>query len=1136
MSRYFLSTAMLQFLLWAALALAPTPLRGQATIHGSLQGRVLDPSGLPVQDAIAAVENSVTGLRVEAKSNRDGEYRFLRLTPGSYKLTVRKEGFRTGVLESVEVALHESGIANLTLQTGVVSESVNVIGDSDIVQSQRVEIAGRVDERRVRELPLNGENFGKLVQLAPGIASGSPNNPSISGARPIANSFTIDGGSANDERGSSGLSLGGGGAAEFNGASPNLISTEAIQEFSIVTSSADASFGRGSGGQVNVITKSGSNQFHGSAYEYLRNNKLDARDFFNTGPFFAKDRSGRSVTPPFKQNLYGATIGGPLARNKHFFFGSYEGFRQKLQQTASATVPNADLIRLIPGQMGRLFRIFYIDGGIVPASGNGAGSFSPLNQADRNAAIAGGFPAALFNGTAADGEAGTLLLSTANQRDVEQESFLIRTDHHFNDRLHVNARYAFAEPFATINQQAVAGVIEDSRRRWQSGTAQLVYVLSPSQTIEGRASLLRSAIYDAPRNPPSQSLTGFGVDAQLGLQIRANGTSLSSLVIPRTVGLLDNQTIPQGSLLYSYSKGRLSLRSGLDIRRLLINNMLVSNASFMQFTGLVGVNGYLGATPSQPETIVTELNTTLYGVNGGPDTPLRGWRAAEQEYFLQTDFRWRRDLTLNAGIRYSPAGAYSVAGNYMGNLYAVDSSGKPIPGVSPFANGFTANRVSGVGPDLPLFNADRNNWQPRAGLAWNVRGSGITVLRAAWGMYNDRFFQRLFDFGVLNSPYAHSSLLTSLPFPPGAQIPLRTDTPPQQRFVDPGLRTPTTHRFQGALERRLTSHTSVTVAYVGLRATGLFRWLEPNGLGSVPQAARPDSRFARYRFTDNSADSNYHSLQTFARHRFSKGIDFTVAYTYGRSVDTYSQDVGDNSIRNPAPGLAQFPSLINLRGTPAAGFQGDARSWVPRPVLAERGNSDFDIRHNLTISHIVEIPFGRGRKFGANLHPAWNAIAGGWSLAGVAQLRSSLPVYLSSGIDYADVGITSSPRPALRQGFTLDDIYSAGRFDKTQFWLPKAEADLRLGTPSNVTDPFAPTRRNALVGPAVHVYDLSVIKRIQLRESILLGLEGNFFNIFNHAILGAPVAILSDARFGRITGTLPGSNPRQVQLGLKLTF
>ena len=222
----------------------------------------------------------------------------------------------------------------------------------------------------------------------------------------------------------------------------------------------------------------------------------------------------------------------------------------------------------------------------------------------------------------------------------------------------------------------------------------------------------------------------------------------------------------------------------------------------------------------------------------------------------------------------------------MGNLYAVDSGGKTVPNVSAFKYGPQANAVSGISSSIPLFASDFNNLQPRVGAAWDVRGKGRTVLRAAWGMYTDRYFQRLFDFGVLNPPYAKSALLTFFPFPKGGQIPLNTGLPPQGRFVDPGLHNPTTYRYSGALEQRIFSNTSVTVSYVGLRATGLFRWQEPNGLGSVPQAARPDPRFARYRYTDNSGDSVYNSFQTFARHRFSKGIDFTVSYAYGRSLDT----------------------------------------------------------------------------------------------------------------------------------------------------------------------------------------------------------------------------------------------------------
>lgn len=495
----------------------------------------------------------------------------------------------------------------------------------------------------------------------------------------------------------------------------------------------------------------------------------------------------------------------------------------------------------------------------------------------------------------------------------------------------------------------------------------------------------------------------------------------------------------------------------------------------------------------------------------------------------------RPNLTLNLGLRYSVFGGYSEVNGYMGNLYATDSSGKFVPGVSAFQFGKTSNAVSGISSKLPLFGNDLNNFQPRAGVAWNIRGKSVTVLRASWGMYSDRYFQRLFDFGVLNPPYAKSALLTFFPFPKGGQIPLNTGLPPQGRFVDPGLRTPMTYRYSGALEQRISADTSVTVSYVGLRATGLFRWEEPNGLGSVPQAARPDSRFARYRYTNNTGDSVYNAFQTYARHRFAKGIDFTVSYSYGNSVDTYSQDVGDNSQRNPAPGLAQFSSLINLAGSPAAGFQGSATSWVARPVLAERGNSDFDVRHNLALSHVLELPVGKGRLLGSNMPALFEKLLGGYTFSGILSLRSGLPVYLSQGTDYGDVGITTSPRPALLKG-SLSDLYAGEGFDKTQYYLPKALADQYLGIPANVTDPYAVTRGNALHAPSIRVYDFSVMKKFALGEKANLHFSANFFNIFNHAILGPPVAVQTDARFGRVTSTLPGSTPRQIQLSLRLGF
>ncbi|HEX2713203.1 MAG TPA: carboxypeptidase regulatory-like domain-containing protein, partial [Candidatus Acidoferrales bacterium] len=380
------------------------PVAGQTTIHSSLQGHVVDPQRAAVSGAVVTLTNSETNAQLVTRTDQVGQYTFPRVAPGTYDLFVEKEGFRRAISARIGISVNDAAVADVELSLGTVSEEVKVEAASSIVQSQSVEISSIIDERRVRELPLNGKNFQRLVLLAPGVGGGSATNPSVTGARPFTNSYTLDGATTNDERAQTGLSVGGGGAAGFTTASPNLISTEAIGEFNVITSNADATFGRGSGGQINIVTKSGANKLHGSTYYFGRNNALDARDFFNRGPFFNKE--GRPVVPPFHQHLYGASISGPIHKDRHFYFGGFEGFRQKLEQTSSATVPNAALISLIPGDLQRLYRMFYIDRGVIPAQGNPPGGFAPLPQATRDAAIAAGFPASSIN------QAGTILLST----------------------------------------------------------------------------------------------------------------------------------------------------------------------------------------------------------------------------------------------------------------------------------------------------------------------------------------------------------------------------------------------------------------------------------------------------------------------------------------------------------------------------------------------------------------------------------------------------------------------------------------------------------------------------------------------------------------------------------------------------
>ena len=657
----------------------------QVSIHGSLRGRITDSSGSVVPGAVLTLTNLDNNNSSSATADEAGQYLFARLVPGRYALLVEKSGFQKIVRDRIVIAVNDAAVADVVLTVGAVSETVHVSGETDIVRSQNVEISMLVTEQRIRELPLNGKNFQRLVLLAPGVAGGNPNNPAVSGARALTNTYTIDGTSANDERAAGGLALDGGGAAGLSGASPNMVSTEAVREFNIITSNADATFGRGSGGQVNIITKSGTNDWHGSAYEYLRNDVFDARDFFNFGPF--RDSSGRAVVPPFKQNLFGASLGGPLRKDRHFVFGNYEGFRQRLERTASATVPNGDLINVIPGDLRSLYRSFYVDRGIVPATGVPAnGTFVALPAATLTAAINGGFNPTLFDGSLANGEAGQVILSTTNTQNVDQDAFLIRTDHRLTDKLNASFRYGFAEPKLLFNQRAVAGITQENLRRWQSVSAQALYTLSPRHLLEVRGGVLRSRMRDRPRDGVESRFVALGVDPQIGLTSIVLGSPLSQLQIPGALGFVDNQTVPQGSAVHTWTSKSLTLRIGLDLRRNILNVLRISNAPFYQFSGFVGTNGLIGANRTQPQAIAIEASGTLYGSPKGPTTPLRGWRNTEHEYFAQLDWRVRPDVTVNLGVRYAYFGVMSEVNGAAANLYAVD----PLCG-GPF-------RAAGRGP------------------------------------------------------------------------------------------------------------------------------------------------------------------------------------------------------------------------------------------------------------------------------------------------------------------------------------------------------------------------------------------------------------------------------------------------------
>lgn len=1116
LSRYLLRPALAA---WLCLAAVPGAAVAQ-TVFATLAGRVLDSSGAAVPDAVVTASDAATSQSTIAVTDRSGRFEFPRLAPGQYRLTFEKAGFRRHVRDGVALAVNEQLAIDAILEVGGVDDHVVVEARTPIVQARSAEVSGLIDQKRVRELPLNGGNFQRLSLLAPGASGGGTNNPAFSGSRTVANSYTLDGGGFNDERGALGGVALGGGAADFGTAAPSLISTEAIREFRVITSNADATFGRGSGAQVNVVTRSGTNALQGSTYYFGRNDALDARDFFNYGPYF--DESGNAITPPFRQHLYGGTVGGPLLRDRHFFFGSFEGFRQRLEQTASATVPNAALISQIPGDLRRIYELFYIGKGIVPGTGNPAGSFSALPAAARTTAINAGFARELFDGDPANGEAGTVLLSTTDTRNVTQDSTLLRTDHRLADALTLSARYAYARPNLESNTRAVTGSVTETKRRWNTGQAHLLWTRSSRHLFEARLGLLESRRRDRPVDDVDPALQELGVTQHYGFRSRVNGTSLSLLEVPPGLGFRDNQRVPQATLVYTWAAPRLTLRAGADLRHTDVDVLLVSNVAFYNFNGFVGPTGVLGSAFEQAQAVPGETVASLYGVPQGPSTPDRRWANTEQEYFAQGDWAIADRLTVNAGVRYSLYGVYEETSGVAANLYAVDSAGRIVPDVSPYTFGPTDNVMAPVADGRPLYAPDRNNLQPRLGAAWSLREGGKSVLRAAYGLYADRPFQGLWDFGVLNYPFATSLSVFNLPFQL-RDLPI-AEMPTQTRLIDPALRSPMTDRFNVTFEHQLGAHVSVSAGYVGARGEGLYRFYEPNAQAEVPQNRRPDPRFARARFLTNASSSKYDALQLVGRHRLSRGLglDLTATYTYASSRDDYST-TGSGAL------AAQMPSLINLGASPAAGFQGGLPGqWVPRPVDVDWGPSDFDVRHSLVLSHLYELPFRASSRW-------LDAMINGWSLAGIFVGRSGEPFSLRLGPDVNDDGNAFSDRPAVLNG-SVEDLYAGSGAGGTQYLVPKQDADQILGVPNPVTDPYAMMGRNALRGPALSYYDLSIRKRMRFAPGRVLTLELNAFNLFNRANFAAPVEILSDARFGRIIRSHPAANPRQIQFGGRFTF
>lgn len=1171
----------LVMLLTVLLAFAPSA-SGQS-VTGAIRGAVTDEKGATVTGAQVIVRNTGTGATRTATADEQGRYNFPSLEAGVYSIEVTQQGFAPTTVNGIEVTINKVGVVDVTLSVSGVREQVVVTSNVEVLDTQNATLSGLVDSRRVLDLPLNGRNFTQLVNLQAGVAVvsaqgllGGGSDPSaiqgsgqfVNGARGSVNSYLLDGGDANDPVVPSGS--GASSTASFTGAAPgiNAVSVEAVQEFRVITSSASAEFGRSSGAIINIITKSGTNEFHGSLFEFFRNRALNARNFFETSK------------PQFNQHNFGGSVGGPIRRNRLFFFGNYEGFRQRQAVSVVNVVPSPNTIEAVRQQNALLGAIFanYFSG----AAAAQPGTFTDLSPA---AIIAQGRPVV-----------GTTVLPRGNGTD--QNAFLGKLDYNFVNGGRLSGRYQFFQGTGQPGTVAGTGIVgsnvgyknraqnlvlnytqpfgaahlNEARFTYQRNAPRTSFEATP-EAVLATGSLRTSGPFagqpfgdpETPNGIPTISTVGFGI-FPVGYSTTApNRRAVNTFHISDT---------------YTYVRGAHTYKFGGELRRIQENSVFSFRLRPEVAFASAGANTILA--PGSP-TQSYDQNLFLL-----PDTSQRGFRQSEYGFFLQDNWRVTPRLTLDLGLRYEYFGRPNEVNGFLSNGFLA-------PGGSVQAEtdilaggpqGLRDLRLLTIGPGRPtdFYQADSNNFAPRVGLAYRPAWFGLdkTVVRMSYGIFYDRIFNNVFGNARNSPPFVLPVTLSGAPFGslPSAD-PFTTTLPIGPVTVNPNIVAPYTQRWTLTAQRELSRDTVFEIGYVGSRGLKLMRTLRPN-LGGFPVEFRPANvgvnlgtrtiddfrpiNFGVISTRDTSGHSSYHSLQATLQRRFSRGLSFQASYTWGHSIDIASGEIvndivvttlSNNFPLRTADGRVAQPTLALVnqeragRGLPP--FTGPtataqaAEYFVqnflgPNQWAADVGNSLFDIRHIFVTNFGYELPIGRGKFFGKDFGGVTNALLGGWQVNGILRLQTGPPLTLTTGSDVNGDG-NAPDRVAVRAG-DLNSIVGlniASNGAVNYFAPSTAGTGIRtfangtvIGnslTPENV---FSYTTRGVLPGPGLVNMDLSAFKRFVLREQMNLQFRTEIFNLFNHTNFGVPVTDISSPLFGRITST--STSPRQIQFGLRLEF
>jgi hypothetical protein len=1038
------------------------------THRGSVRGTVYDPNRAVVTGAAVTLTNSATNESRSTVTGDNGEYAISSLSPGVYSLTVESQGLHKYIAR-VQILVNQDlrADANMSLPP---ADTLEVYSVSDAaLQKDSAAIANIVENRQIENLPLDGRNFYELNLLVPGAvppAQGSAGSVrgdfafSVNGAREDGNNFLLDGVYNVDPK------------LNTFGVRPSI---DAIREFNIATSSYDAAFGRNPGAQVNVVLKSGTNEVHGSLFEFHRNGAWDSRNYF---------APATEAKPKYLRNQFGGSIGGPIKHDRTFFFADYEGTRSGEGITRITNVPTAleragnfsqSLFgRPIDPFTGLPFAGGIIDPGRINAVGRAIAALYPLPN--RNVPFQN-------------------FVSSPTQQD-RNDSFDARLDHQITNRTDFTFRYSFGdrdlfEPFTGPTFSLVPGFGDTVKRRSQNVMAAVTHVFTPNLVNESRVALSRVA--SSVTQEASRLNTGVGLPV---ISTNPRDAGLTFITVTGLSPLGDEGNNPQNSVtnVYqvldtaTYVTGNHLLKFGADVRFAQQDAFRdVESRGRIQFSPFAQISGNALADLLLGFPLLTSVARV--------DNP-QHLRTQSYNFFVNDSFRATRRLTLTAGLRYE-FNTPPVDTQDRANVY--DPVSRSLVRVG-------TNSVPRGG-----YIADKNNFAPRVGLAWTIGDDEATVVRAGYGVYYDQSPLAPGEALYFNAPYFDNNIFFSLPglpltlsnpFPSFFPFPL----PDSALTIQRDLRTAYMQHWNLNVEREVGRSGVMEIAYVGSKGTKLLTARDinqpapsalPLGLPFVP---RPDPRFDDINMLESRANSNYHSLQARYQQRLSRGLSALVAYTWSKSID-------DASNFFSSAGDPNFPQNSNN-------------------VRAERARSNFDVRHRFSASYTYDLPFGKGHAWLADR--GWvSTVLSGWQTSGIITLQSGRPftVALLSDIDNSGtgrsiLGFGANDRPNVVGNPDLAAHSPQQWFNQSAFAFP-------------VRGTFGNAGRNILDGPGYQAVNVALIKNTTLSESVKLQFRAEAFNLFNHPNFNMPDNFLGSPTFGQITSA---RDPRHLQFGVKLLF